>query len=90
MRDLHACDDALTITIGKAECLVLFDLLSGLRDESHLAIRNDAERVTLWMLQASLEKTLMEPFLDEYEHTLQQAREEVLVKWGSPHKSPDT
>lgn len=51
-------DDSLSITIGKAEALVLFDLLFDFRDQPHVSIRNGAERVVLWMLEACLEKEL--------------------------------
>jgi hypothetical protein len=83
-------DESVTITIGKAEALVLFDLLAGFRDGLHLPIRNDAERVTLWMIEACLEKALVEPFSAEYERILEEAREKVVARWGSPPKSPNT
>ena len=81
-------DESVTLTIGKAEPLVLFDLLFRFRDEPHLSIRHDAERVTLWMIEACLEKMLAEPFSDEYQRILEEAREKVVTGWGSPPKSP--
>jgi hypothetical protein len=83
-------DESLTVTIGKAEALVLFDLLAGFRDQSHLPIRNDAERVSLWMMGACLERALAEPLSEEYERNLAEAREGVVARWGSPPKSPIT
>jgi hypothetical protein len=76
--------DSLTITIGRAEALVLFDLLTHFRGDSHLLIRNDAERVTLGVVEGCLEKVLAEPFLEEYEQILEKTREKVLTRWGSP------
>ena len=86
---MNISDETLTITIGKAEALVLFDLLFGFRDDPQLVIRNDAQRVTLWMLEACLEKLLAEPFSDEFGRILEQAREKVLMRWGVPGQSPD-
>jgi hypothetical protein len=75
-------NDSVTIAMGKAEALVLFDLLRGFRDEPDLAIRNGAERVALWMLEACLEKELVEPFSPEYARLVEEARENVISKWG--------
>jgi hypothetical protein len=83
-------DDSLSITIGKAEALVLFDLLWGFRDQPDLPIRNDAERATLWFLQASLEKALAEPFSEDYNQLLHEARRTVVEKWGSVPGIPQT
>ncbi len=79
-------DDSLTITLSRAEALVLFDLLFGFRDEAQLPIRNDAERVALWMIEACLEKALAEPFAaeEEYARALDEARRNVITKWGAP------
>jgi hypothetical protein len=78
----------VTITLSKAEALVLFELLSGFRDEPHLSIRHDAERVLLWMIQCSLEQQLVEPFSEEYANLWELAREQVLAKWGAPGDHP--
>jgi hypothetical protein len=75
-------DNSLSITIGKAEALVLFDLLADFHDQPHLAIRNGAERAVLWMLGACLDKELFEPFRADYNDILEEARRAVLAKWG--------
>ena len=80
-------DDSLSITIGKAEAVVLFDLLADFRDQPHLSIRNGAERVVLWMLEACLEKELAEPFRTDYASILDESRRAVLARWGSPPNS---
>ena len=81
-------DELVTITISKSEALVLFDLLFEFRDENALSIHHDAERVVLWMLEASLEKTLAEPFSAEYDDIMQEARNRVIEKWGMPPRTP--
>lgn len=83
-------DDSLSITIGKADALVLFDLLADFRDQPHLSIRNSAERVVLWMLEACLEKALPESFRADYNSILEDSRGAVLAKWGSPINSEES
>ena len=58
--ELVEVDDSLSITIGRAEALVRF------RDQPHPSVRNGAERVVLWMLEACLEKEPAEPFRADY------------------------
>ena len=82
-------DDSLPIIISKAEALVLFDLLWGFCDQPNLTIRNDAERATLWVLRATLEKALAEPFSEDYEHLIAEARQIVVAKWGSISDPPE-
>jgi hypothetical protein len=83
-------DDSLPITITKAEALVLFELLSGFLDQPNIAIRNGAERATLWSLQAALEKALAEPFSEDYARLVDEARRIVVAKWGSIPDPPPT
>ncbi len=77
-------DDSVTLTIGKAEALVLFDLLADFRDQTHLPIRDHAQRATLWFLECCLEKELAEPFSPAYDLVLEEARQAVIAKWGTP------
>jgi len=74
----------MSMTIGKAEAIVWFDLLADFHNQPHLSIRNGAERVALWMLEACLEKELVEPFRTEYHSILEESRRVVLARWGSP------
>jgi len=76
-------DDSLSITIGKAEALVLFDLLADFHDQPHLTIRNSAERVVVWRLGAWLDKELVEPFHPDYSRILEESRRAVVERWGS-------
>ena len=79
----------MTITIDKAEALVLFDLLADFRDAPALEVRHDAERATLWAVAACLEKVLAEPFMDDYGRILVEAQTHVVAKWGSSSRTPD-
>jgi hypothetical protein len=73
-------DQPVTITIKKAEALVLFDLLAGIRDGSSIPIRDEAERATLWAVEACLEKALAEPFMEDYGRILAEARKKVAAE----------
>ena len=80
-------DDSLSITFSKAEAIVLYDLLFDFKNQPQLVVRNGGERVVLWMLKASLEKDLVEPFLADYTNVLEESRQTVLARWGSPPNS---
>lgn len=82
-------NDFVTITIDKAEALVLFDLLADFRDAPALSIRNDAGRATLWAVAACLEKVLTEPFMDDYGRILVEAQTQVVAKSGSSSRTPE-
>ena len=66
---------------------MLFDLQADFRDQPHLAIRNGAERVVLWMLEACLEKKLAEPFRADCASMLEESRRAVLSRLGFPPNS---
>ena len=68
---------------------MLFDLLVDFRDQPHLPLRNDAELVVLWMLEARLEERLTEPFRADYASVLEESRRAVLDRWGSPPSSDE-
>jgi hypothetical protein len=70
--------EMVSIRLQKAEALVLFDLLAGFRDQPHLPVQHEAERVTLWAVLACLEKELAEPFDANYAKLLEEARVAVL------------
>ena len=70
------------IIIGKDEALVLFELLHGFRDQAALPIRDNAERAALWTIQATLEKALAEPFLQEYSRILDEAKQRLTFRYG--------
>jgi hypothetical protein len=74
--------DSVTLTIGRAEALVLFDLLADFRVQAHLPIRDAAQRATLRYLEYCLEKAIVEPFSPDYDQALEVARQAVVTKWG--------
>lgn len=67
-------DEPVTLSLTKAEALVLFDLVFDFRDQAALAIRDDAEKIALWNLTCLLEKALVEPFREDYDSLLAKAR----------------
>ena len=76
----------VNIQLSEEEALVLFDLLSDYGEgdnERALAVRHAAERNALWVLLASLEKTLVAPFQSDYDDHLRAAREQVEKQGGS-------
>jgi hypothetical protein len=78
-------DEPVTITLNKAQALVLFELLADFRDGSVLPIRNEAERAALWAVENCLEKTLAEPFRSDYGRILDEARKKVVAEaFGGP------
>lgn len=66
----------VVIELGRAEALVLFELLHRLEDED-VVLEDDAEQVALWRLSAALERTLVEPFRPDYHELLERARSQL-------------
>ncbi len=71
-------DSEVTLSLTKAEALVLFELLSRFSDTDKLSIEHEAENQALWNLCCLLESALVEPFCDNYEELLHDARESLL------------
>jgi len=76
-------ESEITISLPKAACLVLFELLTKSYEQWRRANPNDAnadpmvvmaysqsERVALWKVEGSTEKTLPEVFSSDYEELL--------------------
>ncbi len=76
--------DTVTLTIGKAEALILFELLFGFYRQPTLEIKDDAERLALVRMHGALESTLVEPFSKDYEEIISAARRDLLQQWGDP------
>jgi hypothetical protein len=82
-----AQSDTTTLVLDRAVALVLFDFLSRTTDEEDGeplmgAIENEAELPALWSLLATLEDSLSEPFADDYQARLRQARSSVIERFG--------
>jgi len=88
MRNI-ASNETVTLVIGKAEALILFELLANFYRQTALQIKDDAERLALVRLQGALESTLVEPFAKDYREIISAARSALLRQWGDlPSDSP--
>ena len=79
-----APNDTVTLTIGKAEALILFELLFDFHRQPTLEIKDDAERLALVRMHGVLESTLVEPFSKDYGEIIGAARRNLLLQWGDP------
>ncbi|HEV2217000.1 MAG TPA: hypothetical protein VGV88_05435, partial [Candidatus Dormibacteraeota bacterium] len=74
---------SVTISLTKAEALVLFEWLhlNEAREDSfttdHYDIHDPSDRAALWSLSGALERTLVEPFLSNYNGLVEAARAEL-------------
>ena len=88
MRNI-ASNETVTLVIGKAEALILFELLANFYRQTALQIKDDAERLALVRLHGALESTLVEPFAKAYGEIISAARSALLRQWGDlPSDSP--
>ena len=69
--------ETVNIRLRKSEALILFELLADFGDQSTIILRGRAERLALARLHGALEKTLVEPFSEEYKALLDKARAEL-------------
>ena len=76
-------EEGLELAIGRAEALVLFEMLADFYSQPCLHIGNAAERLALIRLQAALEKALVEPFMPEYRALIEEARSRLLDQAGA-------
>jgi hypothetical protein len=61
-----APNETVTLIIGKAEALMLFDLPFDFYRQPTLEIKDDAQRLALVRVHGALESTLVEPFSKDY------------------------
>lgn len=66
-----------SLTISRAEAIVLFEFLSRFTNDDSLGIEASAEEKILWQLHGQLEKSLVEPFSDKWNEILESARKTV-------------
>jgi hypothetical protein len=84
-------DEIVTITLSKAQALVLNDLLgtwgdrwvAGRLDLSCLPIQHDAEWYALRHVGGALESILVEPFMPDYDKHVDHARQELVEHYGT-------
>ncbi|HYQ93083.1 MAG TPA: hypothetical protein VES89_13660 [Candidatus Competibacteraceae bacterium] len=67
----------LTITMTRAEALVLFEFLARYDESEKLDIQDPAEEFALWQVHGAFERVLVEPFEADYRERLEAARETV-------------
>lgn len=76
----------VAIELGRAEALVLFELLHRLED-AEVALGDHADQVALLRLSAALERTLVEPFRPDYRELLERARAQLTDQSHGDHYS---
>ncbi len=67
-------DELVTITLNRAEAIVLFEEVTDLGDQHEITICDRAARGAFWALGAMLEKALADPFQDDYAARVDRAR----------------
>ncbi len=70
-------DESITLTLGRAEAIVLLDWLARTNEAESLAFQDQAEQRVLWNLEWLLERILVEPLSPEYKKLLAEARRAV-------------
>ena len=73
-------EEKICVELSRAEALVLFEFLYRFSDKEQLAIADQAEERVLWNIHGSLEQTLVEPFMRNYDELLEEARGQVRDK----------
>jgi len=69
----------VTLTLGRSEALVLFELLADFYEGASLPVRDEAERLSLVRLFGALQKTLIEPFSQDYKDIIKSARARLIA-----------
>jgi hypothetical protein len=67
-----------TITLTRAEALIVFEWLHRMEDAGEAPSYDPAERVAAWNLSAALESVLVEPFESDYPAIIARAKRELL------------
>jgi hypothetical protein len=75
-------EETVTLTVGRAEALVLFEMLADFYRQPALEIRGPAERLALVRLHGALEKTLVEPLMPDYRALIEAARSKLAAQSG--------
>ena len=66
-----------TLTLDRAEALVLFELLAESDGGTSLSPRTPAEKLAVERLQGALESELVEPLMPEYRALVDRARSDL-------------
>jgi hypothetical protein len=73
----------VSISIGKPEALILFELLADFHNQPALELKDSAERLALVRLHGALQSTLVEPFSKDYDQLISDARSQLIKQWGT-------
>lgn len=69
-----ALDEKIALRVGRAEALILFELLADFSSQQELKISDEAERLALFRLHGALEETLVEPLAPDYSQIAEASR----------------
>ena len=69
-----AAQNEVTVTLSRAEALVLFELTQRFSNNGQLQIEHPSEKRALWNFCCFLEKVLVEPFEPNYDAAIAKAR----------------
>ncbi|OLF09729.1 hypothetical protein BLA60_18275 [Actinophytocola xinjiangensis] len=69
--------DRVVVELDGDEALVLFDWISRINRRGAAEFEDQAEQRVLWDIECSLEKSLVEPFGEDYPALLAAARDRV-------------
>jgi len=79
----NVTETTVPLTIGKAEALILFELLNDFHSQSVLELKDNADRLALVRLYGALQSTLVEPFSKDYNQLLADSRTHLVKQWGT-------
>ncbi len=71
-------NDIVELSITKAEAIILFEAVAKLASQKPSTALDEAEQKVLWIIEAMLEKKLSEPFREDYQRLVGEARLQVL------------
>lgn len=74
--------EKIVLRVGRAEALVLFELLADFSRQPALEIRDEAERLALFRLHGALEETLVEPLKPDYAQMIALSRSMLVQQSG--------
>ena len=74
--------EKIVLRVGRAEALILFELLADFSRQPSLEIRDEAERLALFRLHGALEETLVESSKPDYPQMLALSRSMLVQQSG--------
>jgi hypothetical protein len=78
----HMLSEKIVLRVGRAEALILFELLADFSGQPTLEIRDEAERLALFRLHGALEETLVEPLKPDYAEIVASSRSLLIQQSG--------